>query len=76
MTKRTISKELLKAAVKEKGIARLAVEANCSPALLQKLMSEKYEGNPTISTIDGLCFATGKTLDELFPISKAEEKIA
>lgn len=77
MTTRTINRELLRASVKEKGLARVAVEANCSPALLQKLMSEKYEGNPTISTIDGLCFATGKTLDELFPmVSEASKESA
>jgi transcriptional regulator with XRE-family HTH domain len=76
MTTRTINKELLRALVKEMGIAKIAVVAKCSPSLLQKFMGEKYEGNPTISTIDGLCRATGKTMDELFPVFDDQKESA
>lgn len=76
MTTRTINKELLRASVKEKGLAEIAVAAKCSPSLLQKFMGEKYEGNPTISTIDGLCFATGKSIDELFPVFDDQKESA
>lgn len=76
MTTRVINKILLKKLVKEIGLEKVAVAANCSASLLQKLCSEKYEVNPTIRTIDGICFATGKTMDELFPVSEATKESA
>lgn len=73
MTTRTINKSLLRSLIKEKGLEQTAVEANCSASLLQKLISDKFEGTPSIRTIDGLCFATGKTMDELFPTTNQEK---
>lgn len=76
MTTRTINKSLIRTLVKEKGIALVAVEANCSPSLVQKLMSDGYEVIPTIAKIDGICFSLKRDIDELFPVFEAEKESA
>jgi transcriptional regulator with XRE-family HTH domain len=75
MSKRSINKDLLKKRVSEMGIATIAVKAGRSPSLIQKLMSESYQGTPSIETVDGLCEATGDKIDVLFPRRK-EKSIA
>lgn len=76
MTKRVINKTLIRALVKENGIERVAVGANCSASLLQKLMQDGYEALPTIAKIDGLCFYSGKTINDLFPFDQEKEEAA
>lgn len=77
MTTRTINKVLIRKLVKEVGsVERVAVAANCSASLIWKLMSEEHKTIPAIGKIDGLCFALNTDINDLFPISKAEEKIA
>ena len=77
MTTRTINKVLIRKLVKEKGsVERVAVEANCSASLIWKLMSEGHKTVPAIGKIDGLCLALDTDINELFPLSNSEEKIA
>jgi transcriptional regulator with XRE-family HTH domain len=76
MTKRIINKPLLRMCVKLIGKERVAVAAGCSASFIEKLMSEKYKGLPSITTIEGLSLATGKTVDELFPVFEAEKESA
>lgn len=74
MTTRTVNKSLLKELIKKKGLERIAVDADCSASLLQKLASEKYDGLPSIRKIDGICFATETKIDELFPVCETGQK--
>lgn len=72
--KRVTNKKLLRASVKEVGIERVAVAAECSASFLQKLISENYAGIPSIRIIDGICEATSHSIDELFPLVCEAEK--
>jgi transcriptional regulator with XRE-family HTH domain len=77
MKQRQVNKLLLRTSVKVMGLERLAVAAECSASLLQKLVSDGYHGSPSIRTIDGLCHATGHKIDDLFPFAdQAEKEIA
>lgn len=73
MTKRIINKELLRERVKEIGLEMLAVTAECSASLIQKLVSEGYSGSPSLRTVDAICLATGDEMNDLFPIASQEE---
>jgi hypothetical protein len=74
--KRKTNKLLLRECVKIRGLARIALEADCSPSLIQKLCSDSYIKVPGIDIIDGLCKATGHSLDELFPVFEAKKESA
>jgi transcriptional regulator with XRE-family HTH domain len=74
MLKRITNKKLLKASVKEVGLERVAIQADCSASFLQKLLSESYAGIPSIRIIDGICQATHHSIDELFPLVSTPEK--
>ena len=76
MTNRYTNKALLRELVKEIGLEQIAVRAECSASLLQKLVSDRYETLPSIRKIDGLCFATGKNIEELFPVFEDEKESA
>lgn len=67
MTTRTINKPLLRQLIKEVGKTRVAVAADCSVALLEKLTQEDYAVIPKMKIIDGLCDALNAAQDELFP---------
>jgi DNA-binding Xre family transcriptional regulator len=76
MKTRTINKKLLKECVKVTGLERIAVEADCSASLLQKLCSDSYQTVPSIRNIDGICRATACSIDELFPIFDEKKESA
>ena len=76
MKTRTINKKLLKECVKVQGLERIAVAADCSASLLQKLCSESYLTVPSIRNIDGICKATDRSIDELFPIFDEKKESA
>jgi hypothetical protein len=67
-TTRTFNKKLFKECVRIRGVAIVAVEAECSPSMIEKLCSESYKGMPSMRKIDGLCRATGQTIECLFPV--------
>lgn len=71
---RHINKVLLKFLIKEIGLERIAVAADCSASLLQKLVSDSYETIPSIRKIDGICSATGHSIEDLFPLVQIEEE--
>jgi DNA-binding Xre family transcriptional regulator len=73
---RTTNKKLLRASVKEVGLERVAVAAECSASFLQKLISENYTGIPSIQIIDGICEATDLKIDDLFPFFEDKKEIA
>lgn len=64
---RTINKELLKEQIRRIGKERLAVEAKCSAAHLDKLMSDGYTAAPRQLLRESICAAIGISEDELFP---------
>lgn len=74
MRKRIANKKLLRASVKEVGIAKVAVAADCSPSFLQKFLSDSYSSLPSIGIMDGICEVTNHSLDELFPFVCDTEK--
>jgi transcriptional regulator with XRE-family HTH domain len=76
MTKRVINKKLFRELVKEKGVEKTAVDANCSASLVWKLMSDEHNVIPKMEKIDGLCFALNKKIDQLFPFDDEEKKLA
>lgn len=76
MTKRVINKALIRSLVKQMGVEKTAVAANCSASLVWKLMSEEHDVIPSIRKIDGLCFALNKSIDELFPIFDEKKESA
>lgn len=71
---RYVNKDLLRFLVSEYGLERLAVMANCSASLLQKLVSDGYDKVPSIRIIDGLCHATNHDINSLFPIFEGEKE--
>lgn len=74
MTTRYINKPLLRLEVKRVGLVKVAYTADCSTSLIQKLMSEPYESVPGIDILDGICDATDRHIDEMFPRLVNEDK--
>lgn len=73
---REINKKLLRELVKVMGLEKLAVEADCSASLLQKLCSDSYHTVPSLKKCDSLCAATGSKMDALFPVVENKRKSA
>lgn len=76
MTKRHVNKQLIREWIHINGkgsLERLAYKSGCSASLVQKLISDSYDGIPKIDVIDGICLETGYEMDELFPITKQEK---
>ena len=70
MEKRTINKQVLRSWVANEGRsgrARLAAQSDCSPSLIEKLLSNYYEIVPRLVTQIAIAKATGHSRDVLFP---------
>jgi hypothetical protein len=78
MSKRLTNKKLIREWIKINGKGakeKLALGSGCSTSFIQMLCSEGYDGIPSIGRIDGICFVTGYTINDLFPFAdQVEEK--